>query len=132
MAPEDGPLSARRPFHSQLPPVVRPGLGDGGGGGLGRGGNGGDAICTNPNTASGITGGSVNAGPTPGGNAAGSAIRGPHDFFHLFVEALRRSPELLTEYNNLKLRHDESDMATYRAAKDAFMERVLDGTHSNR
>ncbi len=61
-----------------------------------------------------------------------TTIRGPHDFFHLFVEALRRSPELLTEYNNLKLRHDGSDMATYRAAKDAFVERILDGTHSNR
>ena len=58
-------------------------------------------------------------------------ISGPHDFFHLFVEALRRSPELVSEYNTLKLLHEGNDMAIYRAAKDAFVERVLEGTRSN-
>lgn len=57
-------------------------------------------------------------------------IAGPHDFFHLFVEALRRSPEIVSECNALKLRHEGSDMATYRTAKDAFVERVLEGTRS--
>lgn len=57
---------------------------------------------------------------------------GPHDFFHLFVEALRRSPELVSDYNTLKLQHEGSDMAVYRAAKDDFVERVLAGTRSNR
>jgi GrpB-like predicted nucleotidyltransferase (UPF0157 family) len=52
---------------------------------------------------------------------------GPHDFFHLFVEALRRSPDLVSEYNTLKLHHEGSDMAIYRSAKDAFVERVLAG-----
>ncbi|MBL8883687.1 MAG: GrpB family protein [Hyphomicrobium sp.] len=54
-------------------------------------------------------------------------IGGPHDFFHLFVEALRRSPDLVSEYNTLKLHHEGSDMTVYRAAKDAFIERVLAG-----
>ena len=54
-------------------------------------------------------------------------VSGPHDFFHLFVEALRRSPDLVSEYNTLKLHHEGSDMAIYRAAKDAFVERVLAG-----
>ena len=58
-------------------------------------------------------------------------IGGPHDFFHLFVEALRCSPDLVSEYNTLKLHHEGSDMAVYRAAKDAFVERVLAGTRSN-
>ncbi len=53
------------------------------------------------------------------------AIGGPSDFFHVFVEALRSSPELVEAYGALKLRHDGGDMATYRAAKDAFIERVL-------
>ncbi len=54
-----------------------------------------------------------------------ASIGGPHDFFHLFVEALRASPELVTEYNALKRRFDGKDMASYRRAKDAFVERVL-------
>lgn len=58
-------------------------------------------------------------------------IGSPHDFFHLFVEALRRSPDLVSEYNSLKLQHEGHDMAVYRAAKDAFVERVLAGTRSN-
>jgi GrpB-like predicted nucleotidyltransferase (UPF0157 family) len=41
-------------------------------------------------------------------------IGGPHDFFHLFVEALRRSPHLVSEYNTLTLLHEGSDMTVYR------------------
>jgi GrpB-like predicted nucleotidyltransferase (UPF0157 family) len=54
-----------------------------------------------------------------------AVIDGPFDSFHVFVEALRQSPELVDDYNALKLRHDGDDMDVYRAAKDAFVERVL-------
>jgi GrpB-like predicted nucleotidyltransferase (UPF0157 family) len=54
-----------------------------------------------------------------------AAIDGPFDTFHLFVEALRRSPQLVEDYNALKRRHDGLDMDVYRAAKDAFVEQVL-------
>lgn len=52
-------------------------------------------------------------------------IGAPLDVFHQFVEALRRSPQLVAEYNALKRRFDGVDMASYRAAKDAFVEQVL-------
>lgn len=58
-------------------------------------------------------------------------IDGPLDVFHQFVEALRRSPELVADYNALKRRFDGADMATYRAAKDAFVERVLTHAHAS-
>lgn len=54
-----------------------------------------------------------------------TAIGGPHDFFHVFVEALCRSQELVDQYNQLKRSFDGIDMATYRLAKDAFVESVL-------
>lgn len=54
-----------------------------------------------------------------------TAIGGPHDFFHMFVEELSRSPELVREYNDLKRSFDGKGMAPYREAKDAFIERVL-------
>lgn len=54
-----------------------------------------------------------------------AAIGGPFDFFHLFVEAMRRSPELVEAYNALKRRHDGANMASYRKAKDAFIADVL-------
>ncbi len=54
-----------------------------------------------------------------------AAINGPFDFFHHFVEALRQSPALVREYNELKCVHDGGAMAVYRAAKDAFVEKVL-------
>ena len=54
-----------------------------------------------------------------------TAIGGPFDVFHQFVEALHQSPELVLEYNALKLQHDGSDMAVYRRAKSDFVERVL-------
>lgn len=59
-------------------------------------------------------------------------IGGPHDVFHLFVEALRSSPDLVSDYNSLKLQHEGSDMTVYRAAKDAFVERVLTETRAKR
>jgi len=58
-----------------------------------------------------------------------AVIDGPSDVFHLFVEALQKSPALIDEYNALKRRHDGSDMAVYRAAKDVFVERVLAEFH---
>jgi GrpB-like predicted nucleotidyltransferase (UPF0157 family) len=61
-----------------------------------------------------------------------ATIDGPSDFFHLFVAALRRSPQLVEEYNALKRRHDGVDMDVYRAAKNAFVERVLADHRSGR
>ncbi len=49
----------------------------------------------------------------------------PDDCFHTFAEALRRDPHLLTEYNILKQGFDGQPMDVYRAAKSAFIERVL-------
>lgn len=56
-----------------------------------------------------------------------AAINGPFDFFHLFVEALQQSPDLIEKYNALKRHHDGCDMSIYRAAKDAFVDDVLAG-----
>lgn len=56
-----------------------------------------------------------------------TAIGGDFDFFHRFVEALVRSPRLVEDYNALKRAYNNSDMAVYRAAKDAFIARVLSG-----
>lgn len=53
------------------------------------------------------------------------ALNGPHDFFHQFAEALKRSPDLLRAYNDLKRAYDGHDMTTYRRAKDAFVEEAL-------
>ena len=61
-----------------------------------------------------------------------TVIDGPEDFFHLFVEALRRSPDLVSEYNALKRRYDGREMAVYRVAKDAFVERVLANSRAGR
>ena len=61
-----------------------------------------------------------------------TTIDGPHDFFHSFVEALLSSPELVGEYNDLKRQHDGTDMELYRAAKDAFVERVLQDFRSQK
>jgi GrpB-like predicted nucleotidyltransferase (UPF0157 family) len=54
-----------------------------------------------------------------------TVIGGPDDFFHLFADALRRSPDLVSEYNALKRHYDCKEMADYRVAKDSFVERVL-------
>ncbi|MGE0767270.1 MAG: GrpB family protein [Hyphomicrobiaceae bacterium] len=53
------------------------------------------------------------------------AIDGAFDSFHLFAELLCASPRLVEDYNSLKRRHDGAPMAVYRAAKDAFIERLL-------
>ena len=53
------------------------------------------------------------------------AIGGSHDFFHTFAERLLSSPELLRQYNALKQEYDGADMDSYRAAKDAFIDRAL-------
>ena len=56
-------------------------------------------------------------------------IDGPYDVFHRFVELLKNSPQLLQEYNSLKRSYEGADMAVYRAAKDAFIERALASQH---
>jgi GrpB-like predicted nucleotidyltransferase (UPF0157 family) len=53
------------------------------------------------------------------------AINGPFDFFHLFIEALQRSPRLFEEYNALKSQYNGANMTLYRKAKDAFIEAAL-------
>lgn len=50
---------------------------------------------------------------------------GPHDTFLSFVDRLRDSALLRVEYNKLKLSFNGRPMAEYRAAKQAFIERVL-------
>jgi GrpB-like predicted nucleotidyltransferase (UPF0157 family) len=57
-----------------------------------------------------------------------TAIDGPYDDFHLFVEALLRDPRLVTAYNELKSRFEGQPMQDYRAAKDAFIAEVLAST----
>jgi GrpB-like predicted nucleotidyltransferase (UPF0157 family) len=59
-------------------------------------------------------------------------IDGPLDDFHLFVEALQGSSQLIQEYNTLKRLHEGADMERYRAAKDAFVERVLASVRSRK
>ena len=54
-----------------------------------------------------------------------TTIDGPFDFFHEFVEALCASPSLVREYNAIKSAHEGKKMVVYRAAKDAFVARVL-------
>ncbi len=56
-----------------------------------------------------------------------TAIGAPNDFFHLFVEALRKSPQLVADYNALKVGFDGRTMDEYRKAKDGFIEGVLAG-----
>lgn len=55
-----------------------------------------------------------------------TAIDGPFDDFHTFVEALQRDPSLVAAYNALKSKFAGRPMDDYRAAKDAFVERVID------
>ena len=54
-----------------------------------------------------------------------TTIDSPFDSFHLFAETLRQSPQLVDEYNALKRSHHGCHMSVYRAAKDAFIEKVL-------
>lgn len=78
--------------------------------------------------------GSVQAGTFSAFEDAGSspplgiqltAVDGPYDDFHLFVDALQRDPQLVAKYNGLKSRFDGQPMQDYRAAKDAFIAEVL-------
>jgi GrpB-like predicted nucleotidyltransferase (UPF0157 family) len=50
---------------------------------------------------------------------------GPHDDFLPFLDALRSDATLRASYADLKRRFDGEPMATYRAAKQAFIEEVL-------
>jgi GrpB-like predicted nucleotidyltransferase (UPF0157 family) len=54
-----------------------------------------------------------------------TTIGGPLDVFHLFVDALTRSTELVAGYNDLKMRHNGGSMDIYRTAKNAFIAAVL-------
>jgi GrpB-like predicted nucleotidyltransferase (UPF0157 family) len=59
-----------------------------------------------------------------------AAVDGPEDFFHLFVEVLKRDAALVAEYNALKQEFDGRPMADYRSAKDNFIAKVLASTTS--
>lgn len=50
---------------------------------------------------------------------------GEDDDFHLFVDALRRDPDLVARYNALKRQFDGQPMDVYRTAKSAFIGDVL-------
>ena len=52
-------------------------------------------------------------------------VGAPEDCFHTFAEMLRRDPDLLARYNDLKRLYDGHPMGVYRAAKDAFIARTL-------
>lgn len=54
-----------------------------------------------------------------------TAKGGAFDFFHRFADALRKNPEVVKQYNDLKRTHSNRPMATYRVAKDAFIANVL-------
>ena len=51
---------------------------------------------------------------------------GEYDFFHTFTAALRADPKLVRRYNALKAAHDGKPMDAYRAAKAAFVRKVLE------
>jgi GrpB-like predicted nucleotidyltransferase (UPF0157 family) len=54
-----------------------------------------------------------------------TAMGGPQDFFHTFMERLAAHPALLARYNDIKRTFDGQSMAHYRAAKGAFIRKVL-------
>jgi GrpB-like predicted nucleotidyltransferase (UPF0157 family) len=54
---------------------------------------------------------------------------GPEDFFVLWRDTLRRSPDLLAQYNALKLRWQGRSHEGYRTDKSSFIEQVLE-SHS--
>lgn len=65
------------------------------------------------------------AGVSPHLGVQLTVIDGPNDFFHTFVDMLKRDPDLLERYNALKQSFDEQPMDIYRAAKVAFIVDVL-------
>lgn len=56
-----------------------------------------------------------------------TAIGGPHDVFHFFLDALLAQPERVAEYNSVKRAFVGRSMADYRAAKNVFIANVLAG-----
>ena len=58
-----------------------------------------------------------------------AVVGGPEDFFHLFSDALSNNPWLLADYNALKCAFDGKPMDDYRAAKGAFVTKVLSAQH---
>jgi GrpB-like predicted nucleotidyltransferase (UPF0157 family) len=54
-----------------------------------------------------------------------TAIDGPQDFFHLFVEVLKKDAALVAQYNALKQKFNGRPMDDYRSAKDDFVAKVL-------
>jgi len=54
-----------------------------------------------------------------------TALSGPCDDFHRFVDVLGREPGLVAEYNALKTRFNGKPMDDYRNAKAEFIARVL-------
>ena len=54
-----------------------------------------------------------------------TAVGGPYDFFHLFVDVLNQDPSLVASYNELKSRFNGRPMSEYREAKDNFVVEVL-------
>jgi GrpB-like predicted nucleotidyltransferase (UPF0157 family) len=55
------------------------------------------------------------------------AVGSEYDDFHRFAEALRADPVLVGAYNRLKQAWHGKPMDEYRAAKDAFIARALEG-----
>lgn len=49
----------------------------------------------------------------------------PHDFFILFRDTLRKNPELVVKYNDLKTHFEGKTMDEYRAEKEKFCRAVL-------
>jgi GrpB-like predicted nucleotidyltransferase (UPF0157 family) len=54
-----------------------------------------------------------------------TVVGGEDDYFHLFVDALGRNPELVAQYNALKRDFVGQPMQVYREAKSAFVTAVL-------
>lgn len=61
-----------------------------------------------------------------------TVVGAPYDFFHTFVEALEYEPGVLARYNTLKQQSNGQPMAAYRAAKGAFIEKVLSTSAAKR
>lgn len=62
------------------------------------------------------------------GGAVQATVTGcPYDSFLEFREALLAEPRWIEAYNRLKREYDGHEMARYREAKAAFIERVLAG-----
>jgi GrpB-like predicted nucleotidyltransferase (UPF0157 family) len=55
------------------------------------------------------------------------AIGSHYDDFHRFADALRTDAGLVCAYNRLKLEWHDKPMDDYRAAKNAFIARMLRG-----